>query len=60
MERLGNHKVLPIRNRENLEKLFSAKRAFWKEFRRDEISAINFWLVDKKEVIVVTLNLPEG
>ncbi|CAG8829810.1 788_t:CDS:2, partial [Racocetra persica] len=34
--------------------------SFSEEFRRDEISAISFGLVDEREVIVVTLNLPEG
>ncbi|CAG8825722.1 6129_t:CDS:2, partial [Gigaspora margarita] len=60
LERLGGRKVLPIQNDIVFEKLSAAEDAFLEKFKRDKISATNFGLLDGKEVIVVTLNLPKG
>ncbi|CAG8720276.1 24981_t:CDS:2, partial [Dentiscutata erythropus] len=49
LERLGDRKVLSIPD-----------EAYFLEFQRKEISAINFGLVDGREAIVVTLGLPKG
>jgi hypothetical protein len=60
MGRLGDREVFSIQNEVILKKLFSAESTFWKEFGRDEISSINFGSVDEREVIIVTLDMPEG
>ncbi|KAF0409291.1 leucine-rich repeat and iq domain-containing protein 4-like: PROVISIONAL [Gigaspora margarita] len=60
LERLGGRKVLSIQDDVVFEKLSAAEDAFLEKFRRDEISATNFGLVDGKEVIIVMLDLPEG
>ncbi|CAG8622658.1 5525_t:CDS:2, partial [Dentiscutata heterogama] len=50
-----------FRDRRNgYQKLFLVHSTFSKEFQRDEISAINFGLVDGREAIVVTLDQPKG
>ncbi|CAG8572157.1 10186_t:CDS:2 [Diversispora eburnea] len=60
MERLGNRQVFSIQDEVILKKLFAAENTFWKKFERDEISSIDFGLVDEREVIIVTLDLPKG
>ncbi|KAF0332792.1 leucine-rich repeat and iq domain-containing protein 4-like: PROVISIONAL [Gigaspora margarita] len=58
-EKLGDQKLLPMQNKETIKKLFSTLSAFWEKFGRDEISSIHFGLLDRKEVIVVTLDRPK-
>ncbi|CAG8823170.1 4361_t:CDS:2, partial [Gigaspora rosea] len=60
LERLGDRKVYPIQDDVVFEKLSNAEDAFLEKFRRDEIYATSFGLLDGKEVIIVTLNLPKG
>ncbi|CAG8768601.1 35802_t:CDS:2, partial [Racocetra persica] len=60
LERLGDRKVHSIQDEAVIKKLFLARHAFEKKFRRDEISGVTIGMVDEREVIIVNLNLPKG
>ncbi|CAG8847710.1 26221_t:CDS:1, partial [Racocetra persica] len=60
LEQLGERKVRPVKNAVLRRKLIYAERAFRKRVDKDEISDICSGLVDEKEVIVVTVDLPSG
>ncbi|CAG8530796.1 6828_t:CDS:2, partial [Scutellospora calospora] len=60
LEQLGERKVLSVANAMLRGKFIYAEHAFRKLFVEDEISDICSGLVDKKEVIVVTVDLQRG